>query len=124
MSTILLVDDDDDVRTSLANGLSRRFSANVVHFADPLEALDSKASERADLAILDIDMGAFTGLDLARELRRNHPTLCIAFVTAADVTSHGSALEGIGPCAVLRKPVRLDEIARALVGRCLGSGSK
>lgn len=119
LSTILLVDDDDDVRVRLADGLARRLSCDVIHFRDPLEALGSSAGDRADLALLDIDMGEFTGLDLARALRRNHPALCIAFLTGSDVGSHGNALERIGPCAVLRKPAKLEEIARILSQRCL-----
>ena len=53
----------------------------VEGFAGPLEALDWLEEHTPDIALLDIDMPAMNGLELAARIREMHPETAIIFLT-------------------------------------------
>ena len=56
--------------------------ANITGFIWPQEAIDYAKANRVDLAILDIEMGNSSGLDLCRTLLEINPTTNVVFLTA------------------------------------------
>ena len=69
---VFVVDDEKVIAHTLAAIL--RQSGFVVHaFTNPLEALDSAASDAPDLLISDVMMPEMSGIDLAIALRSRHP---------------------------------------------------
>ena len=83
MATILIVDDDPNIRdtTSLRLELAGH---DVVTVGSAAEALDAARRQRFDMAVLDIQMPGTDGLQLLRDLRGHEPTrtLPVAFYTA------------------------------------------
>jgi DNA-binding response OmpR family regulator len=68
-STVLVVDDDDEVRRMLARALGAEgFQVEAV--ADARAALASVANDLPDLVVLDIVLGADDGLDVMAAIRR------------------------------------------------------
>ncbi len=80
--TILLVDDEESVRTVLAFPLERD-GYTVVQAADGEEALERFASEPPDLVVLDLMLPRLDGLEVCKRLRASS-TVPIIMLTARD----------------------------------------
>ena len=105
---ILVLDDDDDVRTVTRDSI-KELGYEVVALGDPREALDRLAKESFDLLITDVAMPGMTGVEVARHVRADGSALPIVFSSGyADVQSLG---EELSDEVVLKKPFRLMEIS-------------
>jgi DNA-binding response OmpR family regulator len=69
MTTILVADDDADIRDLVAFKLEQA-GYRVVAVADGVQALDAVRAELPDLAVLDLMMPGLSGLDVCAEIRR------------------------------------------------------
>ena len=106
---ILVVDDDQAVRESLRRSLI--FNGYTVVLArDGQEALDSIATERPDMAILDVMMPKIDGLQVCRQLRSQGNELPILLLTARDSVSERVAGLDAGADDYLAKPFALEEM--------------
>lgn len=107
---ILLVEDDGDLRTAMADGLSADGYA-VEEAADAGAALSSLAQSTPDLLILDVSLGAgVDGMEICRRVRLVDTTLYVMMLTARDAEADiVSALEA-GADDYLTKPVGLTEL--------------
>jgi two-component system phosphate regulon response regulator PhoB len=68
MSTVLLVEDDPDIRHLVSYKLTKS-GFEVVEAADGLAAMQAARQKAPDLVILDVRMPRMSGLDVCRELR-------------------------------------------------------
>jgi PAS domain S-box-containing protein len=112
--SVLLVDDEQAVRTVLAMDLAAR-GFGVQEAVDGAAALAwLEQGGRAKLLVTDLAMPGMTGLELIRRARRLHPGLPSLLVTGhageADETAMREAAAG-GPFCLLRKPVPAEELA-------------
>ena len=80
--TIALVDDDQNILTSLSAALVDE-GYKVETYADGQEAFEKIGRRPADLAILDIKMPRMDGLELITKLRARH-NLPVIFLTSKD----------------------------------------
>ncbi|MFN9966844.1 MAG: response regulator, partial [Lysobacteraceae bacterium] len=86
----------------------------VHHAAQALQALTLLQTERIELALLDLDLPAVDGFELAQLIRANGWTLPLVAVTArADAASERRAVAA-GMDAYLRKPVDGDTLAATI----------
>ncbi|MGE0260815.1 MAG: ATP-binding protein [Alphaproteobacteria bacterium] len=104
-ATVLIVDDDEDVRRLAAEALEG-FGYRVLVAADPPAAQTLLARNAIDLLLSDIVMpGEMSGLDLALEARRQQKDLPILLMTGyAEALDKVAALEPV--VELLRKPFR------------------
>lgn len=80
---ILLVDDDDFTRTTLAGALANEGLDVVGAVRDASDAIGRATVLLPDCAILDLDLGVGpTGIDLAHGLRRALPDIGIVLLTS------------------------------------------
>ena len=82
LGTVLVVDDDRFIRTSLDNTL--QFSGFEISgsVGTAIEALAVQGKVACDVALLDVDLGIGpTGFDLAQKLRSISPQIGIVFLT-------------------------------------------
>jgi CheY-like chemotaxis protein len=80
-NTVLVVDDEDQVRTMVRRILEGA-GYQVVEAADGAAALDIlKKRSDLELVVSDVDMPNLAGDDLAREMRATRPGLKVLFVT-------------------------------------------
>jgi PAS domain S-box-containing protein len=113
-ATVLVVDDDNDVRDFLGDSLES-LGHKVHRAASGEEALALLEHEQPDLALIDYAMPGMHGADVARLARAICPTLPIVFVTGYAETEQLEAALGPG-APVLRKPFTVDALADAVEG--------
>jgi CheY-like chemotaxis protein len=104
--TVLLVDDDADVRRVASVALSRLRPWRVLEAGGANEGLAIAARERPDLVLLDVTMPGVDGISLLKSLRelegmRETPVI---FITAHVLPTRTSQLAGLGATGVITKP--------------------
>jgi two-component system, OmpR family, response regulator MprA len=116
---VLVVDDDEAVRRSISNALSRD-GYEVSTAADGLAALDSLGRTRPDAVVLDILMPEPNGLEVCRRVRGHGDRVPILMLTARDLVTDRVAGLDAGADDYLVKPFALEELRarlRALLRR-------
>lgn len=113
MTSVLIVDDDDQLRAAVARDL-RANGFDVRAAASVKEALEAIEAAPVDVLLTDLRMGERDGIDLLDEVRRTsnttRPILMSAYATARD---HQTALE-LGAVRVLCKPFTSTELILAI----------
>ncbi|AZO21493.1 response regulator [Mesorhizobium sp. M1E.F.Ca.ET.045.02.1.1] len=119
MAKLLIVEDDESVRTLAARALERD-GHNVTIAADGAQglALIGQAHGGYDLVVSDIRMPEMDGIEMATAAAKQFPAMKIMLMTGyADQRERAEELNGI-ILDVVQKPFTLAEI-RARVGRAL-----
>lgn len=70
MRTILLVDDDEDLREALAESLVMTDEFEVLEASSAQEGIEKARNSRFDMAILDVGLPDMDGRELCKKLRR------------------------------------------------------
>ena len=110
---LLIVDDEDNLRSMLAAALQHHGFV-VSTAADGRQALDVIPKERPDLVLLDVMMPDLDGFEVCRRLRTDGDRTPVLFLTARDSTEDKVRGLTLGGDDYLQKPFSLDElIARA-----------
>jgi CheY-like chemotaxis protein len=118
-TTVLVVDDDDDIR-GLVRVVLERGGHAVVGAADGEEALDAVARARPDLVLLDVNMPGIDGVEVTRRLRASPATRTLPVVLmTADVAARERGLAA-GADDYLTKPF-LPAVLLARVAAHLGA---
>jgi two-component system response regulator MprA len=118
-STILIVDDEPAVRSSLERALRMQGLA-VVEAADGSEALGRLAEHRVDAVVLDLMMPPPDGLEVCRRVRAAGDRTPVLMLTARDAIDDRVAGLDAGADDYLVKPFALRELlarVRALLRR-------
>ena len=116
MATVLVIDDDPDIRRLLRKAIERE-GHSVVEAEDGKVALRRFVGEPADLVITDIYMPEMDGFEFLMRIRETFPdTKLVAMsgggvIAANDVLKAASAL---GAVAVIQKPFGLDVVRKIL----------
>jgi CheY-like chemotaxis protein len=116
MPRILLIDDDDAVRTMLRLTLVE-FGHEVIEARNGLEGLALFPTSGADLVITDIIMPGKEGVEVIIELRRLHPRLKIMAISGGGrvgPTDYLRIASYLGAAKVLAKPFSNEELLVAL----------
>lgn len=114
--TILLVDDDPDVRSVTSMMLSS-LGYSVVE-ADSGEDALKKLATGIELVLTDFAMPNMTGAELADIIRREHPGLPIMFITGfADID-----ILDVDQQLIVQKPYKEEELARKLANVLIKAG--
>jgi DNA-binding response OmpR family regulator len=118
---VLVADDDADLRSELANGLSEA-GILVIEAADGNQLLDFVVHGMADplarpyfdAIITDVMMPGFSGLDVLTALRARVGRVPVLVITGFSDARTTRLARSLGAAAVLRKPFNLDELRAAL----------
>lgn len=82
---VLVVDDNESVRRSICQILDSQTDIEVICQAvDGADALNQARQHHPDLVLLDITMPTMNGLDAARILKREFPSLHVVIVSQHD----------------------------------------
>jgi two-component system response regulator YesN len=79
------------------------------------EALEEAAQYDPDLAFIDISMPHIDGLQLAEQLKRTHPNMCIVFVTGHSEFDYARKAIRLGVQDYLLKPFNKEEFTVTLL---------
>jgi len=106
---LLLVDDEDDFRTTLASRLRKR-DFDVTEVDSGYRALASIRTAAIDVAVIDVRMRGMDGLETLREIRRIDTLIEVIMLTGH--ASVESAVEGmrLGAFDYLMKPCDINEL--------------
>src|ERR1700693_1576036 len=111
--TVLIVDDDPDLRASIAR-LLRSVGLNAQLFATISDFLASDPPDGPACLVLDVRFPKQSGLDLQRELAAAHRDLPIVFVTGhGDIPMSVQAMKS-GAIESLTKPFRDQDLLDAI----------
>jgi FixJ family two-component response regulator len=112
-STVLVIDDDPDVRASVGR-LLRSLGLDTHLFASISDFLSSDPTDGPTCLVLDVRLPGQSGLDLQRELATANRELPIIFITGhGDIPMSVQAMKG-GAIEFLTKPFRDQELLDAI----------
>ena len=120
MATVLVVDDEKNIRSHLATYLGG-IGHRVVLAENGAQALRSADAEPFDLVLSDVRMAGMDGMALLRELRRRRPDVVVVLMTAYATIPGAVEAMREGAFHYLVKPFGLDEVG-ILVERALEVG--
>jgi two-component system response regulator HydG len=106
---ILVVDDDPQMRQSLAN-LLRREKYLVTEASGGEQAIDLLGREVFDLTITDLHMEPMSGMDLLRSIKQNHAHTEVIVVTAFGSIDTAVDAMKLKAFDYVTKPFQVDEI--------------
>jgi DNA-binding response OmpR family regulator len=116
---VLIVDDEENQRRTLSIGL-RLEGFDVVVASSSQEALRAllaaagSPSTGIDLALIDLMMPGLNGLDLARQMRRNFPSVRVVLSSAYHLSARQVERADCGAIAFVPKPYQLAELCSFL----------
>ena len=113
--TVLLVDDNEDVRALIRFWLEER-GYRVVQAANGEVAVETALRERPDIILMDICMPHLDGFTAARRIRAREELrgIPILAISAHDIQELQGAAIDAGCDDLLAKPVDSDRLERAL----------
>src|ERR1700723_2773965 len=112
-ATVLVVDDDPDLRTSVGR-LLRSVGIDSRLFASIPDFLKSEPPDSPACLVLDVRLPGQSGLDLQRELAAANRELPIIFITGhGDIPMSVQAMKG-GAIEFLTKPFRDQDLIDAI----------
>ncbi|MCF8060990.1 MAG: response regulator [Deltaproteobacteria bacterium] len=115
--TILLVEDDSDVRRMIGEHLEF-YEYRVVEARDGMEGLQRLESGQYDLVITDIVMPFVSGVGVVRAVKAKRPEIPVIAITGQGKVSEDMAAESNADL-VLDKPINMAEFVEH-VRRLLG----
>jgi DNA-binding response OmpR family regulator len=111
--TVLVVDDEPEVRLLLQDFLSDR-GYDVLLAADASEALASLGAHRPDLVLLDVALPGMDGVEVLRRMAAIDPALRVIVITANTDIGLTAELLGLGAVDYIPKPFDLDYLDQAV----------
>jgi PAS domain S-box-containing protein len=113
--TVLVVDDEDDVR-EVAGQMLARLGFDVVCIADPREALAEIRARAGEIAavVLDLSMSEMSGEETFRKLRGIGPDIPVVFMSGYAEPLSAYWLGGKRRAEFLPKPFTSEELAEAV----------
>ncbi|MGI0087317.1 MAG: response regulator transcription factor [Nitrosotalea sp.] len=108
MARILVIDDEEDITSSIKKGLQNN-GFEVDAYTEPFEALSDFRPNVYDLSLVDFKMPKMDGFDVYREIKRRDSDSKICFLTAYEI--HFTEFKNLFPNSAhqcfIRKPVTI-----------------
>ncbi len=112
MTTILLIDDDADVRTCIGEMLARS-GYTVISHGDGGSALELlRGRRRVDLIITDYSMPGMNGAELLRRIKEMGFVTPVVYMTGVGGLDDYLNVRDLGIVRYVRKPVRAREFLK------------
>ena len=118
MATLLVVDDDNNIRETLCEFFAE---SHECHSADRAEqALAFLEFENYDLILTDLSMPGFDGQQLLKRVKQTHPNTPVIVISGNCSEEEGQSSVALGAFAYITKPFNLDAVEE-IVNRALAS---
>jgi len=114
MSRILILDDDVAVLHCFQVLLTQTRRYEVEVLSDSTRALETIATGRFDLLLLDMDMPVVTGMEVLRSVRQSQPALEVVVITGVGEVELAVESMKLGAFDYLCKPVEPDRLVGCL----------
>ena len=106
---ILVVDDEEDTRSSLEEILSEE-GFRVVCAADGEQALAVVEADPPHAVFLDIELPKMNGMEVLRRLRADHPDVSVVMISGHSTTEWAVEATHLGAFDFVDKPCSLDRV--------------
>lgn len=110
---VLLIDDEDDVRTMIYAALEKK-GYQVAASADAETAVELLTQKPFDIVLTDIQLPGMSGLELLSQVTRTYPSIGVILMTAFDESYDMKEAMLVGAQEYLIKPFDLDELYRVI----------
>jgi len=110
---LLVVDDDDDFRSTMARMFSRR-GFNVDEAADGEQALNAAQRRVFDVAVLDMKMPGLCGIELVEKFTEGHSECEVIVLTGQGTIETAVQAMKLGAYDFLTKPFPLRELEKLI----------
>lgn len=122
MKTILVIDDESLLRSSIARAI-RSEGYCVAEAKNKAEALEKLKSVGCDLAVVDLYLeDGMHGMELIREIHQGNPDVKVIVITALGTDEVRDALQREGIDGFFDKPFEIKELKKTV--ECLLNGVK
>ena len=116
---IMVVDDHSMVATGLAKELDEQPDFQVIDVITfPMQVMDSLAKEVPDVMLMDIRMGAYNGIKMADEIKRQYPEIKIVLMSGYNM---GQLARGSKADAFASKEEPIEVLSSTIRKVCLES---
>ncbi len=112
-ATILVVDDEESIRTSLA-GILEDEGYKPLFAADGVDALELAKQEVLDLVLLDIWMPRMDGIETLKKLKELHPELIVIMMSGHGTIETAVKSTQLGAYDFIEKPLSLEKVIVAV----------
>ncbi len=106
---VILFDDHELFSKSLEFALKDKL-INFETYSTPKHITEIVQNKQPDLLLMDIHMGDFNGLDVARELLKSFPDLKIVFLSGYDLVEYHNEAIKMGAKGFINKNVSLRDL--------------
>lgn len=106
---MLLVDDEDDFRITLANRLKLR-KIDITDAASGSEAIELVKQKPFDVAVIDVKMPGIDGIETLAEIKKIDPSIEVIMLTGHASIESGMESMKIGAYDYVMKPCDIDEL--------------
>jgi len=113
MRKVLVVDDEDSIRSSLSLLLKSNFQ--VCTASDGQEALEVFDSESPDIVLLDLMMPRLDGIETLKRLREKNHSLPVIMLSAANTVKSAVQAMKLGALDYLNKPFDVEELTSLII---------
>jgi DNA-binding NarL/FixJ family response regulator len=112
---VLIVDDHAGFRRSAGRSLAASGWQVVGEAASGGEAIETLATCRPDVVLLDVGLPDISGIEVARRLHRDSPDLAVVLISTHDRAEYGELAEASGARGFLNKVDLTGEALELLV---------
>lgn len=110
---VLLVDDEEDFVSTLAERLALRGVKTRTAFNGE-QALREVAADPPDIVVLDVMMPGMSGIEVLKRIKADHPDLPVILLTGIGSARDGVDGISLGAFDYLMKPLQLQELTRKI----------
>lgn len=110
---VLLVDDEEEFVTALAERLTIRGYSPQVAFTGE-QALNLLENEQPDVMVLDLKMPGIDGLEVLRRVKKLYPEVQVIILTGHGSERDRDAGRRLGAFEQLQKPVGIEDFVNIL----------
>lgn len=110
---VLLVDDEEDFVSTLAERLRMR-GMQAKTASNGQEALKRIAEDPPQVVVLDVMMPGMGGLDVLRKIKADYNEIQVILLTGIGSTKEGEAGKRLGAVDYLMKPLQIEELIQVI----------
>lgn len=110
---VLLVDDEEEFITTLAERLSLRGVQSMV-ILDGREAMEAVENQAPHIVILDMMMPYIRGIDILKSIKARYPHVHVIMLSGNSNANDLEEVKELGAFDSLSKPLRLDDLLQKL----------
>jgi len=114
MKTLLLVDDENDIREELSRFINHHCGVRVLEAANGRQTIDSYKTNHPDCVFLDLGLPDMNGLKVLEDIKAQDPQAKVYILSGCDDAGPREKAKALGAAGYLTKPVVFGELLAAL----------